>query len=44
MNLNDIQKPKSVFTAILFSSLAWLLLRILRTPKADVIEDNTLKP
>lgn len=32
MNIKDVEKPKNLITALVFSGLAWIVLRFLHSP------------
>lgn len=40
MDLKDIERPKNVFVALVFSTLAWVVLQFLHSPGSERDEEN----
>ena len=41
MNSHNIHRPKGPFVTLFLFALAWLVLRVLRSPKEDVQENTS---
>ena len=40
MKIEDVEKPRNLITALIFSGLAWIVLCFLRSPGAEPLTDK----